>query len=129
MTITIYQSLDDLKSQWRGREFFRDERIGYVYICECGNAVKIGQTGKPMTRLFTHKYMSRVYGENEVGRIAITSHFSFFKELEHYLHLQLAEYRRSIREEFFNITFDSAVHILRTVCDEPFCRYLFDIER
>lgn len=129
MSIQLFSSPDDLKDRWRGQEFFRDEHIGYVYICECGNAVKIGQTGKPLTRLFTHKYMSRVYGENDVRRIAITSHFSFYKELEHFLHLRLAEYRRGVREEFFSISFDSALHVLRSIIEEPFCKYLFTIER
>ena len=122
----IYQSPEQLKENWKGTEFFRNEGKGYVYVCQCGNAVKIGQTGKPKTRLSTHQTNAKIYGENTVGKIAITSCFPYYKELERFLHVKFAENRRSIREEFFNVSFDEVVTVLKATLNESFLNYCFE---
>lgn len=129
LKLTIYQSPQDLKEKWRGVEYFREEYRGYIYVCECGNAVKIGQTGKPVIRISTHRTNAKIYGENAVGRIAVTSSTSFHKEFEHFLHLHFANKRRDVRGEFFDVSFDAVVQFIHRTLQESFCNFLFTTEQ
>ena len=128
LNLTVYQSPQDLKNRWRGREYYREEYRGYVYVCECGNAVKIGQTGKPVTRISTHKTNAKIYGENAVGRIAVTSSTSFHKDFERFLHFRFANKRRDVRGEFFDVSFDAVIDFIRTTLKESFCNFVFETE-
>ena len=123
----IFHSPDDLRKRWKGFEYFRDEKMGYCYACECGRFVKIGQTGKPVIRLSTHRDNAKVYGDNSIGRIIVTRAIPFHKDFERYLHLIFADKRRSIHQEYFDVSFEevcSAFH--ETLNKQPFVRYLFD---
>lgn len=128
LKLSIYQSPQDLKEHWRGCEYYREEHTGYVYVCECGNAVKIGQTGKPVIRIATHRTNAKIYGENAVGRVAVTSSTSFHKDLERYLHFHFANKRRDVRGEFFDVSFDAVVDFIHRTLKEPFCNFIFVTE-
>ena len=100
--ILTYRSVDDFLKRFKGMEFTRYSSIGYVYICEYCNYTKIGSTTQPKKRIKQHELNARVYGDNRIGLISITSFpFKFYKDLERFLHLIYEDKRK--RSELFEI--------------------------
>ena len=121
----VFNSYDEMKKAWKGTKYFREDHFGYVYICQFGTNVKIGQTKEPLTRISTHEQNLRIYGNNVIGKIALTRDFPFYKELEDFLHKKFSEY--SVQREVFNISFERAVDALTELLCEPFFGYLYSL--
>ena len=81
---------------------------GYVYILDAGNAVKIGKSINPKTRIASI--------ENEIGkkmlRYFASPDCSNYSDIEKAMHEIFAD--QCIEGEWFNIEFDEAVNILQS---------------
>lgn len=122
--VTIYESLDELKKH-RFRTFSREDSLGYLYACEFRQFVKIGITKNPVSRLSTHSQNLRIYGENLIGRIAITRSFSYSSELESYLHNMFSAFKKD--SEVFDVPLERVANAITQTISEPFFNYIYSL--
>ena len=105
---------DDIKTSYKFQDY-----LGYIYVLEYGNYVKIGCTTKPYERLIALKNQAEKYGNVQLGRIAISQEHTNYKDNERKLHKQYQEYRVNNTE-----LFDVSIEIV--VSDIPNCIELLD---
>ena len=79
---------------------FRTPYDGVVYILECNNCIKIGQTTKLAERIKTLVRTAEMYGDFTVNRVWFTRPHTNFQENERILHKHFAPYRKSATEVF-----------------------------
>ena len=82
--------------------------IGYVYVLEADNIVKIGKTMNIQSRLRELKYSLKEYGGKELNRIAISVLHKNYGKTEKYLHSFFSQYRKG-NTELFDIDFDTVL--------------------
>lgn len=101
---------DDVEDGLVEIEYQKELGIGYVYIAEWGNIVKIGCTQNPYYRI---KELSCVanYSNVKITRIALSKIHSNYKENEKMFHNHFKKYRIE-KTELFNISFDDALNNL-----------------
>lgn len=100
--------------------------IGYVYVMETGLNVKIGSTSKPFQRFSTLKRTLSNYGNNPIGRIALSSPHLNFRENEFWLH-ECMNGGRVPNTELFSMSFEDALYEIDNWhplnCKEDFDEY------
>ena len=121
--VSIFNSLDELKSVLKQRDLFRNDGSGFVYAIEYGKEIKIGISRDLLTRLRTLEANIRLYKRKKMGRIAFCGPIRNYKILEKHLHLRFCNKRLSDYGELFSCRFEKACDALR---EEP--DTLFEIE-
>ena len=118
--VSIFNSLDELKSVLKQRDLFRNDGSGFVYVVEYGKEIKIGISRDLFIRLCTLESNIRIYKRKKMGRIAFCDPLINYRTLEHHLHLRFYKKRLSDFGELFCLKFEKAVEALRTEPDKPF---------
>lgn len=86
----------------------KDTYLGIFYAVEYGQAIKIGHTKKPYTRIVTLKRAAEKYGDISLGRVCISKAHTNHEENEKKLHEHFAKARKA-GTELFNISFDDFI--------------------
>ena len=74
--------------------------VGFIYILEWDDMVKIGCTTKPCQRFVALKNQAEKYGNVQLGRVAISKEHTNYKKNELKLHQYFQEYRINGTELF-----------------------------
>lgn len=90
----------------------RKEFMGFFYVIECGNSIKIGSTKNPYQRLSQIKRQLSKYAEIKTGRIALSKQHTNYRDNEVTIHKLLSVYRKE-GTELFNISFETAVSAIK----------------
>lgn len=86
----------------------KNDYVGFVYVLEWGDAIKIGSTLHPYQRLIALKRQAEKYGKIKLGRFALTIEHTNYKENEKSLHKHFQQYRIT-DTELFNIPIQRVV--------------------
>lgn len=101
-------SEEDLKTiEELNKDFFAVKESGYIYLLEMGNKLKIGRSKCPSRRIHELKRQA-IYGERELGRIALVTLHKNYVQTETSIHRKLKSHRIK-NTELFDISFDAAV--------------------
>ena len=84
---------------------------GYVYIIEYGEGIKIGCSKQPSKRINAIKSHARNYSDIIIGRIAVSTEHTNYKENEEMLHKHFGSFRKA-KSEIFRISFGEALSSL-----------------
>lgn len=90
------------------KENTTDDLMGYVYIIEWDNKVKIGSSSQIEQRVKTLKRNGEIYGNCHLGRIGISPAHTNYYENEKMLHAYFADCRIETTE-LFQIPFDDII--------------------
>lgn len=101
----IFESIDMINVE-------PDEFQGFVYLMEFGDFLKVGSTKKPKARFRTLKSQAR-YGNQHIGRVALTCFHQNYRENEYILHSKLN--KRIPNTELFDCTFEEGLNLLSTL--------------
>ena len=82
--------------------------MGFVYILELGNMVKIGSTYQPYQRLIALKRQAEKYGNIELGKFALSKEHTNYIENENMMHEHFKKFRKD-GTELFNISMECAI--------------------
>lgn len=82
--------------------------LGFVYVFEHGENVKIGCTSQPHTRYRTLKSNAEKYGNVKTGKFLVSIKHSNYQENERKLHEFFKEFRIN-RTELFKISLDDVM--------------------
>lgn len=98
------------KEHWDDIEKYAPEKygLGYVYIAELGNRVKIGCSQNPFARLKYIDREARCFGGLSFKRVAVTPAHSNYQQNETAIHRHFKKFRVE-GSEFFNLAFDTVV--------------------
>ena len=77
------------------------EHVGFIYVLEWDDAVKIGCTMYPCRRLKELKRQAERYGNVSLNRFAISKEHTNYRENERKMHEHFAKYRRGNTEIFY----------------------------
>lgn len=89
----------------------RKEFMGFFYVIEYGDLVKIGSTKNPYQRLSQIKRQALKYADIKIGNIAISKQHTNYRDNESKIHKLLSDYRKD-GTELFNISFEMAVKVI-----------------
>lgn len=104
-------SISDIKEIQKNKS---TEYMGFFYVLEYDDCVKIGCTRNPYERIRTLVHDAEKYGKSHTNRVAISLEHTNYRENEKFLHKLFASYRK-LGTELFNITFDEAVSTIKNV--------------
>ena len=82
--------------------------MGYVYILELDDMVKIGCTTQPYQRVLLLKKQAEQYGNITLGRIALSKEHTNYRENETIMHKHFKEFRKN-GTELFNVSLQNAM--------------------
>jgi hypothetical protein len=82
--------------------------MGYVYVIDCGNVVKIGQTSNPYKRISNLKIILENYGNLKMLRIGVSKAHTNYRTNETILHKMFAD-KRVENTELFRVSFGDVV--------------------
>ena len=91
------QEFDPIKQIERSRS---SDYIGFIYVLEWGDAVKIGSTMYPYKRLCALKRQAESYGNIKLGNFALSQEHTNYKENERKLHDYFRKFRKKNTELF-----------------------------
>lgn len=97
--------------QIRTVEENRKEFMGFFYVIEYGDLLKIGSTKNPYQRLSQIKRQALKYADIKTGNIAISKQHTNYRDNESKIHKLLSDYRKE-GTELFNISFEMAVNVI-----------------
>lgn len=97
--------LENMKSTTKSKE---DKYVGYVYIIDCVNCVKIGCTKNPFSRITEWIRVLEKYGKHTVRRIAVSKKHTNYYENEHSIHSKFNS-KRIDSTELFELEFETAL--------------------
>lgn len=86
----------------------KDKYTGFFYVLEWGGSVKIGSTKYPYQRLMALKRTAEKYGDETLGRIALSVPHTNYRENEKFIHKIFSNERKS-DSELFNLHFDETI--------------------
>lgn len=77
-----------------------NEYMGFIYVMEWGDNIKIGCTKSPYQRLKALKRQAEKYGNTSIDRVAITIEHTNYKENERIIHKQFEKHQIGNTELF-----------------------------
>lgn len=86
--------------------------MGYVYILDWGDKIKIGYTNCPKSRIAQHIRNAQTYGADVLSRIAISPPCTNYTKVEAAMHTAFND--MSLGHEYFSVPFELAVKQLST---------------
>lgn len=89
-------------------EMRSNDYMGFVYVLEWDNVVKIGCTKYPYKRLLTLQRQAEQYGNVKLGSFALSKEHTNYAKNEKKLHNRFRDYRRG-NTELFNISLQQAI--------------------
>lgn len=92
----------------------RKDYIGFFYIMEYGDMVKIGSTIKPYQRFQQLKRQAVNYSDMSIGRIAISQGHTNYRKNESELHKLFSKERKE-NSELFDISFNEVIDAVKRV--------------
>lgn len=99
----------------------KDSYMGFYYILEYGQNIKIGSTKQPYTRMLTLKRNAEKYGETKLGRVALSVPHTNYRDNEKILHQNFSKYRK-VDTELFKFSFEDCINLLQKLtieyCDD-----------
>ena len=118
MELQIYKNAEfgPLKEIEKSRS---SDYIGFFYILEWGDAVKIGSTKNPYRRLLALKRQAERYGNTAVGDLALSQGHTNYWGNELTLHRHFSDYQRGNTELF-------AISLQQVLNEMPKDIYLLD---
>lgn len=90
----------------------RKEFMGFFYVIEYGDLVKIGSTKNPYQRLSQIKRQASKYADIKIGKAAISKQHTNYRDNETKIHKLFSEYRKD-GTELFNISFEMALSTIK----------------
>ena len=95
------------------KQIKREKGLGYFYIIEYGNGVKIGNTDNPYNRYKTIEHLALHYGDTAIGRMFLSYAHSNYIQNERLLHKHFSYCRLyGDKSERFDIKFDETINSL-----------------
>ena len=94
----------------------KDKYTGFFYVLEWGGSVKIGSSKYPYQRLMALKRTAEKYGDEALGRIALSVPHTNYRENEKFIHKIFSKERKS-DSELFDLYFDEALDRLPDCMD------------
>lgn len=88
--------------------------LGYFYLLEYGGHVKIGSTKQPHIRMQALRRNAESYGDVRIGRLALSTPHTNYRENEKTLHQSFKPYRKS-GTELFEVAFDDALKMFAAI--------------
>lgn len=82
--------------------------MGFYYILEYGNCIKIGSSKSPYTRLRQLRRQAEKYGNTSIGRMALSINHTNYRENEKVIHEIFKEYKIG-DTELFNINLEDFI--------------------
>lgn len=98
--------------QIRTVEKNRKEFMGFFYVIEYGDLVKIGSTKNPYQRLSQIKRQASKYADVKIGKAAISKQHTNYRDNETKIHKLFSDYRKD-GTELFNIPFEMALSTIK----------------
>ena len=93
---------------WNVEKENKGTYLGFFYVLEYGDLLKIGSTKNPYQRLLALKREATSYNNRAIGRFALSKPHTNYTENEKNLHKAFASYRK-LGTELFNISFDEVI--------------------
>ncbi|MCW6653642.1 phage antirepressor KilAC domain-containing protein [Aerococcaceae bacterium NML210727] len=86
----------------------KKDYFGYIYVLEYGNSLKIGSTNNPYARIARLKSNAEKYGKQLIGRVALSTPHTNFRDVEKRLHQIFADFRKE-GTELFNLDLEDVL--------------------
>ena len=107
----IYKDINEFKNTWNFTK--KGYYLGYVYLIEYGDYIKIGCTRNPLNRFKTLSNTARVH-DQMIGRIYITQVHTNYRNNESIMHKHFQKQRKENTELFF-ITLEEGVQAIKDI--------------
>ena len=113
-TFNINKQKDIQKLKKQERSTRSNSFIGYVYILEYGDAIKIGCTRNPYQRLHELSVMAQGYADKTAKTATLSQPHTNYREIEKFLHEYFSDKRRK-GTELFDLSFDSCLDTINSL--------------
>ena len=105
LKIFTNEELENLKELEQNN---KNSYVGFFYILEWDDIVKIGSSNKPYQRYKTLQIIAENYGNSKLGRIAISQPHTNYRRNEILLH-NYFKANRQCNNELFNMCFEEVI--------------------